>query len=94
MNNVEGAAIKEKGYFDEDIREEVKESMRLPWMKRPYIKTNAINTTPKSVRLERRNRKLLRMWYNFCDDWGNVALCVMIATVGFAVILLWATWPR
>lgn len=81
---------------DRDIEIEVKESMRLPWMKKPFYQTRAKDTTPE-WRPKRKGslaNRLRRSWYDFCDDWGDVALCVMIAAIGFAAILCYATWPR
>jgi hypothetical protein len=86
----------EKMDTDLDIKPEVMESMRLPWMKKPFYKTEAKDTTPtwRPKRSISPLNKMRRSFYDLVDDYGNLLLCFMFALVGTAVILVWATWPR
>lgn len=74
---------------DQDIRNEIKLSMSLPWQKRPFYATKAIDTTPVGVRRDRRSKGLLRSirrhYWHLSDAievflWLIVAF--MVATLG------------
>lgn len=71
-----------------NYEEGVKHSMSLPWTPHPLYSTRAQDTTPKSVRKERRKRKLMRFFWHLRDD-INLAI-IMLAMFGGGVIF-WLT---
>lgn len=72
--------------YDTDIKPQIMRSMEMSWTPRPTYRTNAIDTTPKNARKDRRTHKIRRFYYNCKDDFGLVVMSLAVFGGG---VLLW-----
>jgi hypothetical protein len=83
---------------DDDIREEVMESMKLPWQKRPFYATEAKTTTPHRPGVDRRSggilKRVRRFYWHVTDVLGFFGICMIIIGVGVTATLIYGMWPR
>lgn len=84
--------------YEEEVKEAMKESARLPWTPRPTYTTNAQDTTPKGPKLERRGptlvRRLRRHYYHLSDALGLFLWAIVVMMVSALAIYVYGILPR